>query len=262
MLTNELTNLWKIYVVAQFLFGCVLWKNNSLMTKNKWCISFAIVIGNKIEVFNHADDFSNYVSCFSQAVLNPTPTEAERVDSGSKTVPTGILRSMIKQVISQRQCFLIHHRSLSKKFFSVQSFIDTFSLRSWYLYAIQFSEISSSRLPVNANIFQFIAAASRKRCWQYEVLFSHSSFYRASHLHRTRASQASWSRLNVRSFISTFPFRSFTLSCSGLSGILKQITYQRRCFSIHRRSLSKNGVSSSNIYLHSLISVAIHICIV
>ena len=42
--------------------------------------------------------------------------------------------------------------------------------RDSYLYGIGFYQVSSSRLPITDDMFQFISAARRTQCYHYEAL--------------------------------------------------------------------------------------------
>ena len=56
----------------------------------------------------------------------------------------------------------VENNVISKKLYLIQSGLGPDS----YLYGIEFSRVSSSRLPVNDDVVQFIPAARRKQCYQ------------------------------------------------------------------------------------------------
>ena len=88
---------------------------------------------------------------------------------------------------------------------SVQSVIVQSSLcRDSFCDGIGFYQVSSSRLPITDDVFQFITAARRQRCCQYEALSVQSGLGRDSYLYGIGFSQVSSSRLRVNDDVFQF----------------------------------------------------------
>ena len=154
--------------------------------------------------------------------------------------------------------------------------------RDSYLYGIGFSQVSSSKLPVNDAVFQFITAARRKRCCRYEALFVQSGVGRDSYLYGLRFSQVSPSRLPIDDDFSNSPSQrvknhvvSTKLYLHNLVSVASRICMVQGSRKYHQAGYPskmmffnsspqrvENDVVSTKLYSHNLVSVAIRVCMV